>query len=562
MRFLGYAFPHVFKRSPGLPPPPINQDGYFMYDPQVKLTHEELMARAVLAEEAKQAGTWDATLHHCHGISVFAQLKYFDYKNFFIIPIFHALLYGVMKTFFGIIDPRQKTKGPKPWYQIKNSGLRIIKARELQLTCTSDYTHAHSPLSKKSTWTMDMYLHTALTWSTYIFQDGVGIMDPRVFRMWILLREVIKHYCVVGHEDDWTDKNRADAYGALLLFAKLAQQHVESDGFPVSIMMSNLHLLSCRLYDQESARGAVGFDVELFMEREIGKWKQSTRYRCSAEPERIAIKTLHLDQALLAQSFSHPSLKTISELRAAAGRKDFSSGDIFPLDSVPLADGSIEASRFIGSAVKRRATVRRQRKDGSTLNERELDREMVCDIFMHLYKSDASYEEFPFESNDVSEDSIRVYARANKNDDEILNSSRYDGTKSRVNNIVTLRFGDEPYLGVIDRFILFIAKNNQDFERVFRIAVLKLWPIDKDNARFKPLYGDDLVTVQYDKPWVPNPLSPEYPIPTSDNSKLGMNHFLYPVMLRYLDRKVMVARPGGTDPCMYILKPYNVSRRL
>ena len=176
-------------------------------------------------------------------------------------------------------------------------------------------------------------------------------------------------------------------------------------------------------------------------------------------------------------------------------------------------------------------------------------------------------EEPPFRRADVIEESVRVYARAHKERDEVIHSSLYDNVRTRVNFAVKLRFDFEdgvqqPWLGLVDRFILFRAKpgkgdgvrvedEGDEDEKVIRLAVLNLWRVKPECVKF----DDELYIVDNRERWRPEDEEPcEYIMPRHYTS-------LYPVLLSNIDHKVCLARPGGVDPLIYALKPHNVSRR-
>jgi hypothetical protein len=107
-----------------------------------------------------------------------------------------------------------------------------------------------------------------LTWSTLIFSPGV--LHEAVFRMFVQLRTAIKYYCVaqpVGTTHSTT------AASALLQYAQLAESYVTAgllgSTMPPKLLSFNLHILNCRLKDQEKARGHVAYENELWIERSI-----------------------------------------------------------------------------------------------------------------------------------------------------------------------------------------------------------------------------------------------------------------------------------------------------
>ena len=189
----------------------------------------------------------------------------------------------------------------------------------------------------------------------------------------------------------------------------------------------------------------------------------------------------------------------------------------------------------------------------------------MVETYLAIRDRSTTLADRPFSRGDVEFDSIRVYARALKKSDEIINSRLHDGQKSRVNYAVLLRFEydeddgvDERWLGLVDRWIRFEAVTKApnpsdpsglvESRHVVRIAVLKLWKSVND------MYDGDLSVVDISKHWVHDGI--ECPIPQS-----MVNKCLYPILLDRLDYQVCLALLREQDK-MYILKPHVASRRM
>mmetsp|Transcript_4818 Transcript_4818/g.14618 ORF Transcript_4818/g.14618 Transcript_4818/m.14618 type:complete len:332 (-) Transcript_4818:1287-2282(-) len=160
-----------------------------------KATHEQRAVRAQLVE-AKMCAP---EIAGCKGHSVFATLPYFHYTNFFVIPLFHAFLYGVVRDFLdAIFSPISKEeKSSPPWWKVSPAGRKLITEREANISVTAEYGHGHQNVTKRGMWTMDQFLHFMLSWSMLLFCPGnadLGMGDPlnpRVFRMYMCLRKRI-----------------------------------------------------------------------------------------------------------------------------------------------------------------------------------------------------------------------------------------------------------------------------------------------------------------------------------------------------------------------------------
>lgn len=70
---------------------------------RIKVSHAKQWERAVRME---QPGTAARDVG-CHGISpVLKYLDYVDYNNIWVIPMSHALIYGAVKLFWGLLLTR------------------------------------------------------------------------------------------------------------------------------------------------------------------------------------------------------------------------------------------------------------------------------------------------------------------------------------------------------------------------------------------------------------------------------------------------------------------------
>lgn len=71
-----------------------------MDDERLQLDHNLMVLRA----RGVDSGQLDAYAAGCKGMSpVPAYLDYVDYKNIFLLPAFHALVYGIGKSFLNFI---------------------------------------------------------------------------------------------------------------------------------------------------------------------------------------------------------------------------------------------------------------------------------------------------------------------------------------------------------------------------------------------------------------------------------------------------------------------------
>ena len=69
---------------------------------------------------------------------------------------------------------------------------------------------------------------------------------------------------------------------------------------PETQLTYNLHILVCRLYKQEDARGCVAACNELWVERGIQHVKSNVKYRTTSCPAKLYVHDLMVDEALTA----------------------------------------------------------------------------------------------------------------------------------------------------------------------------------------------------------------------------------------------------------------------
>jgi hypothetical protein len=260
-------------------------EAHYAWDDVLTLSDSQHCARASVAEVNKARHKSDQVLPRfigCHGYSIFrSMLPYIDYANLFVLPLWHAMLYGLVKNFFETILEGSGVNAE--WYVVTKEARDRMKAKEGLVRAVSEYTNTFESIlgTKRSYFTMDQWLHFVLTWSTFVFGSKTdGILHADVYDAYVLLRDVVKHYCVVCDESEFTDARRNIARDKLRRLAVTLQKWVEQKNAPWKLMSFNLHILVCRLHKQEQARGHTAFDNELWIERSIHTLKEVTR--CAA----------------------------------------------------------------------------------------------------------------------------------------------------------------------------------------------------------------------------------------------------------------------------------------
>jgi hypothetical protein len=193
MRFLGYSKEFKF-----------NKDGSLRFFDGAKLSDQEHRIRSATAEAfkalAEDTPQGKALLKKqlaalgCTGYGVFTKkLEYVNSKTLFVLPVWHALIYGIAKSFFNVIFEKVGPRFEYNKYKVSYQSRKLIEKKEKEMFAISEYTHAYtSLLTKRGYYTMDMWLHFILTWSTYIFgENEEKILHPDIYALYLLLRDIV-----------------------------------------------------------------------------------------------------------------------------------------------------------------------------------------------------------------------------------------------------------------------------------------------------------------------------------------------------------------------------------
>lgn len=516
-------------------------------DPRLQLDHDRHMERAysmhgfavgAVNEVHKEAAVAPAHLHAlakaqakyhgCKGISVIPKaLSYVDYKTFWVLPLAHAFLYGVLANFWNLLLPKQT--GPVKWYAIKKEGRKLIASRGHDLVATSEYSHAYqSILDKRGVYIMDEWLHFMLTWSVYLVRDGKGVLQAEVMELWTLLRIAGVHYFVKGPAGSFTEEARQEGLAALVLFSRKIDALVAAGRLPIQLMTYNLHILVCRLYEQETARGHTANDLEMWVERLIQRLKESTKYRMSWGPERLATNTIIFDYGL-GDVYATGQVKGFEDLKYAG----------YGEGKVGRDDGGEDGCQLLGPGKC----------------ARDSDKSYNLECCQHLLRR--LILDFPEEFEDLNEGelmekvvpgSICKHTRANRGGCEILTSKMYKQDQARCNHFITLMYpgkegrAAERWIGKIQFFFRADLMKGDQQVRV-RVAACMLWKAHITHA----CLHEDLMHVITEEP--------------------GHDGCMYPVSLDTIECKLVGAFPIQKAVHQdfgrwYFMRPRNVSRRL
>lgn len=100
-----------------------------------------------------------------------------------------------------------------------------------------------------------------LLWSGVILAQG---SPPDFAKLWTLLSIAARHYL---YSFESNNAVRQEAQQALQKYAEELEKRVVKGVLPHKLLKPNLHVATCRLYQQERARGPPADDAEWFMER-------------------------------------------------------------------------------------------------------------------------------------------------------------------------------------------------------------------------------------------------------------------------------------------------------
>ena len=492
-----------------------------------------------------------------HEKCVFQRLEYIDLRNFFVLPAWHAMLYGVVK---GLLKLMLSESGDA-WYIINSVGMAEIKNREERMTSVGDYNDPHKAFNSKSLgwWSMDNILHFTLTHSCIVFGDAESskkVMDPKLFDLWQDLRRVVKDWLWYDSQDPtrYTDSARVNAaHARLMAFAKKVEDLVDANQLPPSCLSFNLHILVCRLRDQELACGCVALMNELWVERSCGNLKRSTNGRSMNTPELVGVNELITDSTLHHMACVDPELTTIDELKADATRSREVHADTYAVDH--------DTDTYMCGAAARVKFV--DQFEMSVINA------MIATC---LRDDEGSHLT-------LTKDPPQIFAKACKGGDEEIKSHLYNMSHTRVNDWVKLRFqGDGTYIGKVMYFILFYVEGHGPHAdpleappkpppRIpYRIAVTHLWKyLNAEGARCpgtKTSFDGDMVRVRESNKYDPTAHNVEGGGTYNGLEREHAHRYLYPVPIDNIDCKMNASdeklRDGRKD--LLFSTPFIASR--
>lgn len=117
------------------------------------VTHEQQLQRAELAEMWKQVNpdTFDPGQIGVSSVSIFHKyLPYLDYNSFFLVPLSHALLFGVVKDFTKVIFRRSGCAGSAKDFLIPNAAINAMVSHETTFVLTQDFGRGYVSQVRRS----------------------------------------------------------------------------------------------------------------------------------------------------------------------------------------------------------------------------------------------------------------------------------------------------------------------------------------------------------------------------------------------------------------------------
>lgn len=142
---------------------------------------------------AVEAGDIDPSQAGCNGLSPLVEfIPQFDYVNGFQIPVAHALIHGVVKSFWQACLRKMKRGQPWPEFVISHEGRRLMTLRAALLIVTHEFGRPYRDIvTKMGNYVMEDWIHWLETYSLFIAR---GVLPPDIWQMWLNLRAAALHY--------------------------------------------------------------------------------------------------------------------------------------------------------------------------------------------------------------------------------------------------------------------------------------------------------------------------------------------------------------------------------
>lgn len=272
----------------------------------VKYTHNAQMyrARAVDAKlvEARDVG--------CRGMCKLLEvLPYMHYNNAFPLPVAHAALQGVTRSLMRLTLDLMPA-----------ANKLVLKKRAGDLQEPADVGRRYKCMVQRlGQYTMEDLVNFVEFGSVRMLD---GLVDDDVAEMWNKWRSGILRF-LREKRVHGVEETVEGAFKNLLDFAKLLEQ---KQGLKECTY--NLHILLCRLVDQEQQCGSIRQSTEFWVEMMVQLAKSSVRYRSTSNPGLVLAHDWIMDEALTMLHYMFPNIelgdvdKWLPHVRALQHRGD------------------------------------------------------------------------------------------------------------------------------------------------------------------------------------------------------------------------------------------------
>lgn len=291
-RFLGYSKPTGY--GSGVSDDPVGECK--AGDEVCKLTDKDQWDRGTHVEKERKTMSKSEVKAlvkdvGCHGVSPIVEaLPYVHCNNAFPIPIAHAVPYGIVPDFWDMV-----LRSPEGPLQLSKENKKIVMARASHLVNTIDFGRGYLDIvSRRKSMVMEQWVHFIESWNVYVLKhhNGRPLLPKKTQEMWDCLRKGLLYFLRLFPTDD-APKQCSEAVASLKRYAEIAEEEKQ-----YSLCMYNLHVLICRLSDQEAERGKVAFGSEYWIENKIQYCKQAILNRTTRFPAMTLVKHLWLGEAL------------------------------------------------------------------------------------------------------------------------------------------------------------------------------------------------------------------------------------------------------------------------
>ena len=233
---------------------------------ELQLTDNLMHQRGKLVDQRPEL----AETAGCTGLSLIpATLSYVSYSNVFVLPFAHTALYGAVADLWAAVLAKYgREESQRPWWVIPHASRALMRQRGATVSMPADMGRAYRDVTDHH---RDWLMHEWIVWvesvSLHVLEDD--ILHPDVQPLWDALRSGVLHHLRLegdpANPRPYTEAAITRAQRQLLQYAEGIEEHQ----LPEELLTYNLHVLVCRLARQEAARGHVGKDIELWIERGV-----------------------------------------------------------------------------------------------------------------------------------------------------------------------------------------------------------------------------------------------------------------------------------------------------